>query len=137
MGRGHNSAPSQRALCCVQHGCCSVPDGRPPDSGSDTATVPAGNGLPCPLRIWALFSPASHLPMTITRLKQVFPVPAASHTALPASAQQTISSLLSLFSSSGVYCFMSRFPFSQMPLLYCKSMIYATFCQNLLRQNDC
>lgn len=31
--------PSQRALCCVQHGCRSFPTVHPPDNGSDRATA--------------------------------------------------------------------------------------------------
>ena len=42
--RANFSVPSKRAKCCVLPGCCSVPDGHPPDSGSGTATAPAGNG---------------------------------------------------------------------------------------------
>lgn len=54
-----------------------------------TATAPAGSEWPCPTQISARFSPASHLPMTTTRLKQALPAPAAFHIAPPVSALQT------------------------------------------------
>ena len=48
-----------------------APDGHPPDTLPGTATAPAGSEWPCPTQISARFSPASHLPMTTTRLKPV------------------------------------------------------------------
>ena len=47
LRRASSFCPSQKALCCVQHGCYSVPVCRLPDSASDKATVPAGNAMPC------------------------------------------------------------------------------------------
>ena len=50
-----SSCPSQRASCCARHGCCSAPDGHPPDTLSDTATAPTSNRWPFPARILAQF----------------------------------------------------------------------------------
>ena len=83
------SAPSQTALCCARHGCCSAPDGHLPDTVPDTTTVPANNAAPCILRISSPSRASAHLPMPIERPEQVSPAPAASNTAVPASALPT------------------------------------------------
>ena len=70
--------------------CCYVkPKVEMKTTLSGMATAPADSEWPCPTRISARFSPASHLPMTTTRLKQVSPAPAAFHIVPPASALQT------------------------------------------------
>lgn len=60
-----------------------------PDISLSTATAPTDSEWPCPSRISAQFSPASHLPTTTTRLKQALPAPAAFHIVPPASAPPT------------------------------------------------
>ena len=88
--RANSFCPSQKALCCVQHGCCLVPVYRLPDSAPDTATAPAGNAMPCQGQISVRFWAKSHLPMPTERLKPAFPVPGAGYIVLPVSVLQEI-----------------------------------------------
>ena len=53
VASAHSSGPSQRALGCARHGCCSVPACRPPDSATDTATAPADSAALSPGRVRA------------------------------------------------------------------------------------
>ena len=86
VARAHSSGPSQRALGCARHGCCSVPACRPPDSATDTATAPADSEALSPGRVRAPLWHWPHLPTPTERPKPVSSVPAAFRTVPPASA---------------------------------------------------
>lgn len=69
--------PSQRALCCVPHGCWIPPACRPPGSGQDTATALSDSAVPCPRQTLAA-SPSVFLPPIRTkRPAPALPGPAA------------------------------------------------------------
>ena len=84
--RRRKCARSRRSLICRATACSGTARTRPATPAPPCS--PVGSRCPSPT-ISALFSPASHLPMTTARLKQVSPVPAAFYAAPPVSAPPT------------------------------------------------